>query len=414
MIRVSRGHATACHRPALWQSCAPATRYACQSRLVPASRVGDPSQTPTTRPLLMNTRLQATLALGQHLWLDNLSRELMQSGQLAQWIADGVQGITTNPAIFQKAISSGAGYAEDLARLRASGIDAEARYEALAIADVQQACDALAARHRDSRGDAGWVSLEVSPQLAHDAAGTVAAAARLSDAVARPNLLIKIPSTPAGREALTEATARGINVNMTLIFSLQQAVETAKSWAMGARRWIANGGDPAHLYSVASVFLSRVDTVVDPLLEAHGSAEALALRGRCAIFMARLCYQRYLDLFGRNSHPATFGDLIEAGVRPQRLLWASTGTKNPNYSDTLYVDSLIGAHTVNTVPEATLRAFADHGTAAATLVAGIPEAEAALLALKAFGIDLSAIGGRLQTDGLVAFEQAYAQILETV
>jgi transaldolase len=362
----------------------------------------------------MTSRLQATLALGQHLWLDNLSRELMRSGQLQAWLEAGVQGITTNPAIFQKAISGGEGYADDLARLRASGLDAEARYEALAIADVQQACDALAVLHRDSGGDAGWVSLEVSPHLANDASGTVAAAVRLSAAVARPNLLIKIPSTPAGLEALTEATARGINVNMTLIFSLPQAVETAKAWAAGARRWLAGGGDPAQLYSVASVFLSRVDTVVDPLLEAQGSDAALALRGRCAIAMARLCYQRYLDLFARKAHPAAFADLAQAGVRPQRLLWASTGTKNAAYSDTLYVDALIGPDTVNTVPEATLKAFADHGTPATTLTADVAAAESALLAVKGFGIDLTAIGERLQADGLVAFEQAYDQILATV
>ena len=362
----------------------------------------------------MTSTLKATLALGQHLWLDNLSRELMQSGQLAAWIDAGVQGITTNPAIFQKAISSGAGYAADLARLRASGIDAEARYEALAIADVQQACDALAPLHRSSGGEAGWVSLEVSPQLAHDSAGTVAAAARLSAAVARPNLLIKIPATPAGREALSEVTARGINVNMTLIFSLPQAVETAKAWALGARRWLAGGGDPHALYSVASVFLSRVDTLVDPLLEAAGSAAALQLRGRCAIAMARLCYQRYLDLFDRNPHPATYGDLPAAGVRAQRLLWASTGTKNAAYSDTHYVDALIGPNTVNTVPEATLRAFADHGTVASTLTADIAAAEAALLTLKSLDIDLTALGERLQSDGLLAFEQAYEQILATV
>lgn len=362
----------------------------------------------------MPNTLQATLALGQHLWLDNLSRELMRSGQLAAWIEAGVQGITTNPAIFQKAIGSGTGYADDLQRLRAAGTPAEARYEALAIADVQQACDALAALYRASHGDAGWVSLEVSPHLAQDAAGTVAAAERLSTAVGRPNLLIKIPSTSAGREALTEATARGINVNMTLIFSLQQAVETAKAWAAGARRWLAGGGDPARLYSVASVFLSRVDTLVDPLLEANGSAAALALRGRCAISMARLCYQRHLDLFHRNDHGAAFADLPRAGVRPQRLLWASTGTKNANYSDTLYVDALIGPDTVNTVPEATLKAFADHGTAAPTLTADVAAAEAALLALKGFGIDLAAIGETLQKDGLIAFEQAYDQILASV
>ena len=362
----------------------------------------------------MSTPLQATLALGQHIWLDNLSRALMRSGQLQAWLDAGVQGITTNPAIFQKAIASGEGYAEDLARLRASDAGPEARYEALAIADVQEACDALAALHRASHAEAGWVSLEVSPHLAQDAAGTVAAAVRLNAAVARPNLLIKIPATPAGCEALSEVTARGINVNMTLIFSLQQAVQTAKAWAEGARRWLAGGGDPAHLYSVASVFLSRVDTLVDPLLDGVASAPARDLRGRVAIAMARLCYQRYLDLFGRDTQAATFSDLPAAGVRPQRLLWASTGTKNPAYSDTLYVDSLIGRNTVNTVPEATLRAFAEHGSVASTLTTHIDEAEAALTTLRSLGIDLAAIGAQLQRDGLVAFEQAYDQILATV
>lgn len=362
----------------------------------------------------MPTRLQATLALGQHLWLDNLSRELMRSGGLARWVDDGVQGITTNPAIFQKAIASGQGYADDLVRLRASGLPAEARYEALAIADVQQACDALAALYRSSGGDAGWVSLEVSPHLAHDASGTAAAAARLRAAVGRPNLLIKIPATPAGLEALTTVTGQGINVNMTLIFSLQQAIATAGAWADGARRWLARGGAPGALYSVASVFLSRVDTVVDPLLVADGSADALALRGKTAIAMARLCHQRYLDLFDRSGHPAAHADLARAGVRPQRCLWASTGTKDPAYPDTHYVDSLIGGGTVNTVPEATLRAFADHGTVAPTLTSDIPAAEATLTTLKRIGIDLPAIGERLQRDGLVAFEQAYDQILESV
>lgn len=398
MIPACRAAETAAgpHRGALWQS-------------KPIDRLG--LQAPFHS---MSTRLHATLALGQHIWLDNLSRDLMQSGELQTWLEAGVQGITTNPAIFQKAISNGAGYVEDLQRLRASGEPPEARYEALAIADVQQACDALAALHRSSGGEAGWVSLEVSPHLAHDSAATVAAAVRLRKAVDRPNLLIKIPATPAGRAALVEATALGINVNMTLIFSLQQAVETAKAWANGARRWLTGGGDPGQLYSVASVFLSRVDSVIDPLLEAEGSDAAHALRGRCAIAMARLCYQRYLDLFGRQDHPATFGDLVQAGVRPQRLLWASTGTKNPTYSDTLYVDALIGPDTVNTVPEATLRAFVDHGTARATLETHIELAESTLVALKPLGIDLVSIGEQLQHDGLAAFEQAYDQILACV
>lgn len=368
----------------------------------------------------MNPILHATLALGQHLWLDNLSRDLMNGGGLDRWIDAGIQGITTNPAIFQKAISGGQGYTDDLQRLRASGIAAEARYEALAIADVQQACDALAELYATSHGEAGWVSLEVSPYLAHDTEGTVAAAVRLRDAVNRPNLLIKIPATAAGRAALTEVTARGINVNMTLIFSPAQAVATACAWGAGARRWLAEGGDPRSLYSVASVFLSRVDGVIDPLLEAEGSPAALDLRGHCAIAMARLCYQRFLSLF-RPPQPlpdavpgGDYGDVASAGVRPQRLLWASTGTKNPAYSDTLYVDALIGADTVNTVPEATLIAFADHGTALPTLTRSVADAEAALSALAGFGIDLGAIGDRLQADGLAAFEQAYDQILASV
>lgn len=362
----------------------------------------------------MSTRLQATLALGQHLWLDNLSRELMRSGDLARWIRDGVQGITTNPAIFHKAITGGEGYREDLARLRASGLPAEARYEALAVADVQRACDAMVELHASSGGDSGWVSLEVSPHLANDAVATAEAAVRLNGAVGRPNLLVKIPATTSGLQALTTVTGQGINVNMTLIFSLSQAVATAKAWAEGARLWLERGGAPGHLYSVASVFLSRVDAAVDPLLQEAGSADALALRGRTAIAVAKLCHQRYLDLFDPQRHPAPFADLIRAGVRPQRCLWASTGTKNPDYPDTLYVDELIGAGTVNTVPEATLRAFADHGTVVQTLTTGIPAAEATLIGLKHIGIDLPAIGERLQGDGLTAFVQAYDQILASV
>jgi len=372
-----------------------------------------PVGTPASLPAAPRTNLARAFALGQHLWLDNLSRDLMRSGQLARYLDAGVQGITTNPAIFQKAISGGAAYHDDLQRLRASGIGPEGRYEALAIADVQQACDHLRDRHANSGGDAGWVSLEVSPQLAHDPESTLAAAIRLSQAVARPNLLIKIPSTPAGRLALTEATARGLNVNMTLIFSPQQAVETACAWAIGARRWLESGGNPKQLYSVASVFLSRVDTLLDPQLAAAGE-EASRLQGRVAVAMAKVCYQRYRDLFERSDHAATFTDLRAAGVRPQRLLWASTGTKNPAYSDTLYVDELIGPDTVNTVPEATLQAFADHGSAESRLEHDVEGAESVLLGLKRHGIDLAAAGDALQRDGLLAFEQAYDQILASV
>lgn len=345
---------------------------------------------------------------GQQIWLDNLSRTLLNDGHLARFIAeDGIAGVTTNPAIFHKAIAGGRYYEDDLAALKQQPIAAEARYEALVVPDVQRACDLLAPLYRDSGGNAGYVSLEVSPALAHDAEGTVAAGLRLKAAVDRANLLIKVPATAAGLIAIEQLIGHGLSVNVTLMFSLAHVDAVAAAYVRGLERLQATGGDVGKVMSVASLFLSRVDSLIDPALDAHGG-EALALRGRTAVATARLAYQHYRARF----HGAGFETLRAAGARPQYMLWASTGTKNPAYSDLLYVEPLIGAETVNTLPDATLDALRDHGRVAATLDSGIAEAQAQYAALKALGIDLDAAGERLQQEGLAQFVQAFAALLE--
>lgn len=354
----------------------------------------------------MNT-LRAVRALGQQLWLDNLSRSLLNDGELARLIAeDGICGVTTNPSIFHKAIADGRHYEADLATLRQRAIDPEARYEALVIPDVQRACELLLPTHRDSAGRAGYVSLEVSPFLAHDVEATVAAGLRLKQAVARDNLLIKVPATVAGRLALSKLIAHGVSVNVTLMFSLAHADAVAEAYVAGLHALCDRGGDPASVCSVASLFLSRVDTAVDARLAALGG-HATALCGKSAVAMARLAYRRYRARFDGGS----FDALRARGAQPQSMLWASTGTKNPAYSDLLYVEPLIGADTINTLPDATLAALRDHGQAAPTIEHDIAGAEQQLAAVQALGIDLTRLGEQLQQDGLKQFEDAFAALL---
>jgi transaldolase len=356
-----------------------------------------------TNPLLEAKRL------GQSLWLDNLSRELLQEHILARLIEqDGISGVTSNPSIFHKAISSSPYYRADLARLKNGALKVQERYEQLVIPDIQAACDLLLPIYAASNGDDGYVSLEVSPRLAYDEDATVNEARRLAAAVQRDNLLIKVPATPPGVRAFERLIAAGINVNVTLMFSLHHVMEIAQAYLRGARRRLEQGGDARRLKSVASLFLSRVDTFVDRRLDALESAEAQALRGRTGIALAKLAYQRYKDLF----HGKTFSDLRRAGVRPQYLLWASTGTKNPRYSDVLYVEPLIGPQTINTLPEATLAAFRDHGTAALTLEQDLEQARQQFLALEQLGIDMPAAGAALQEEGVRQFSESYAKLLQ--
>jgi transaldolase len=346
--------------------------------------------------------------LGQQIWLDNLSRTLLQEGHLARFVdEEGVTGITTNPAIFHKAIAGGRYYEADLARLKSQALDAEARYEALVIPDVQQACDLLRPTWEEAAGEAGYVSLEVSPALAHDAAGTMAAGRRLHTAVGRDNLLIKVPATAAGLEAIEQLIGAGISVNVTLMFSLSHVEAVAGAYLRGLERLLAEGGDPRKVYSVASLFLSRVDTLVDKELEKLGG-ETLALRGKSALALAKLAYAAYQERF----HGAAFAPLRRQGARPQYMLWASTGTKNPAYSDLLYVEPLIGPETVNTVPDATLAALRDHGKVTATLGQDLAGATAQFAALAKLGLDMEKIGETLQGEGLAQFETAFSHLLE--
>ncbi len=351
--------------------------------------------------------LRDVRALGQQVWLDNLSRSLILDGQLAHLIDLGLAGITSNPAIFQKAIASGEHYGNDLAQLKQRELSAERRYELLAIPDVQRACDMLQPLFDASDGDAGFVSLEVSPNLAHDEEGTVTAAQRLRNEVARANVLIKIPATAEGLPAIERSIAAGISINVTLMFSLEHVDQVANAYISGLEKLSAAGGDLSKVKSVASLFLSRSDTAVDARLESIGG-EALSLRGRTAVALGKLAYARWKEMFGS----PRFTALKAQGARPQPMLWASTGTKNRTYHDLLYVEPLIGPDTISTIPDTTLAALLDHGKAAVTIDREVAAAKAQFMALSALGIDLIEVGHTLQLEGVLQFEQAFAKLLE--
>lgn len=343
------------------------------------------------------SRIKAIAQFGQQIWLDNLSRQLLDSGELARWISeDAIAGVTSNPAIFYNAMRSDAGYQAEIAHLKNAAVDAEKRFEMLVLPDVRKACDLFTARHSSSGHTAGFVSFEVSPALADDAAATLNAARRLWQEIGRPNAMIKIPATKAGLTAIADAIAEGINVNVTLIFGPAQLAAVQAAYRAGIERRFAVGQPVDGIASVASVFISRLDNLLDARLP-------LELQGKTAIAFARNEYARWQQA------PA-----LPGGARPQMLLWASTSTKNPAYRDVIYVEELIGAGTVNTVPDATLAAFRDHGEAADTLGRRLDEAQAQLAALKALGIDLDAVGNELLTAGLKQFEEAFAKLLALV
>lgn len=354
--------------------------------------------------------LEALNRLGQSIWLDNLSRDLLETGRLAQMIGQGVGGLTSNPTIFAKAIAGNARYAGDLTRARTLDAPAQARLEEIILPDIRAACDLFLPVFERSRGNDGYVSLEVPPALAADAAATVAEAVRLSVLVARPNLLIKVPGTSAGVQAFETLTARGINVNVTLLFSVRQIVRVFEAYIRGMKTRLAQGLPLGDGKAVASLFLSRIDTLTDHRLEAQGSPTALALRGQLALATAKLAYERYRELF----HGPAFHDLEKAGARPQYLLWASTGTKNPSYSDLHYVAPLMGGETINTLPDATLAALFDHGAVEATLDASHDTARQAWLEAEKLGLLPDDVGETLQQQGLVSFSDSYRQLLELV
>lgn len=350
-------------------------------------------------------------AYGQSFWYDNIRRKLLLDGSLQRLIAeDGLRGMTSNPSIFAKAIGGSDDYDEQMRELVAAGADDTAVYEALAITDIQMACDLFAELYVASEREDGYVSLEVSPYLARDTAGTVAEARRLFTAVNRPNLMIKVPATPQGIPAIRTLIGEGININVTLMFSLGHYEAVAHAYIDGLRRLAANGGALHKVASVASFFVSRVDTAVDADLNRFDDEDARNLLGKTAVANSKIVYQRFKQLF----HGPPFADLAAAGAPVQRLLWASTSTKNPAYSPTLYVDELIGPQTVSTMPPDTIDAFRARGTVANTLESDLPAAQSVLDRLAAYHIDLDQVTEHLQVAGVDAFANSFTQLMATI
>ena len=347
--------------------------------------------------------------LGQRIWLDNLSRTLLKDGILQRLVNDDrLAGITSNPTIFFKAISESPHYRDELTALRNEpNLSAERRYEHLAIRDIQDACDLLHPLYVRTDGEDGYVSLEVSPALAYDAEATIAAGLRLKAEVNRANLLIKVPATKQGVRAIESLIGQGCSVNVTLMFSLDHVRDVSRAYMKGIEQWLAHSGaDPRPVKSVASLFLSRVDTLVDKRLDALGG-DALLLRGQAAVALAKLAYEEYKNVFGG----PLFSPLAAKGARKQYLLWASTGTKNPAYSDVMYVEPLIGPETINTLPDATLSAFREHGRAALTLEQDLDRARQVFADLGRYGILMGEIGDELQKDGVKLFQQSFDQLI---
>lgn len=365
-------------------------------------------------------RLRQLEQFGQSVWLDFVRRELLTGGGLKALIAsDGVKGVTSNPAIFEKAIAEGAEYRDALeAATRSGEADPERIFERLAIADIAMAADQLADVYAATGGRDGFVSLEVSPQLAHDSGATVAEARRLWRAVNRPNLMIKVPATPAGLPAIEQLIGEGINVNVTLLFAVDVYRDVAQAYRRGLECRLHEKRPVDHIASVASFFVSRIDSEVDSILERRMSGAAgtdercafEALRGKAAIANARLAYAAYLELVAGEP----WRTLAAAGARTQRLLWASTGTKNPAYPDTLYVDELIGPDTVNTMPPATLDAFRHHGMPQERLMGNLDGARDTMARLAAAGVDMNAVTARLLEDGVRLFDEAYGRLLGAI
>jgi len=361
--------------------------------------------------MTQNPNLAALSAAGVSVWLDDLSRERLQTGNLADLIATkSVVGVTTNPSIFQAALSKGTAYDAQVKELAERGADVDATIRTVTTDDVRNACDVLAKAYETSGGVDGRVSIEVDPRLAHETDKTILQAIELWKIVDRPNLLIKIPATLAGLPAITAVIAEGISVNVTLIFSVERHKAVMDAYLAGLEKAKEAGHDLSKIHSVASFFVSRVDTEIDKRLEAIGGDEALGLRGQAGVANARLAYAAYQEVFEQGDR---FAALKASGAQLQRPLWASTGVKNPDYSDTLYVTELVAPHTVNTMPEKTMDAVADHGVITGDTVSGTADAAQQVFdALTAAGIDLPDVFKLLEDEGVEKFEKSWQELLE--
>jgi transaldolase len=354
----------------------------------------------------MSSRLHQLSALGQSVWIDYLSRDLIESGALAKAVdEDAVVGVTSNPTIFEKALAHGHAYDKQIAA--SSEGDAESVFLSLALRDVAAACDLLRPVWEQTQARDGYVSIEVEPTLAGDTDATIAQATRFHKAIARPNLLVKIPATDAGVPAIEEMTARGHSINVTLIFSLSRHRQVAEAYLRGLERLVAAGGDPNRVHSVASFFVSRVDTETDRRLVAIGHDD---LKGRLGIANAKLAYQQYKELFAG----ARWQTLAARGATTQRCLWASTSTKDPSLRDTLYVEELIGPETISTMPAETIHAFQDHGRVEVGLESDLPEAQYLFNQLYAAGVDYNDVVATLEREGIEKFVASYNHLLERI
>jgi transaldolase len=357
----------------------------------------------------MSNPLLAIRALGQSIWLDNISRELLDTGRLAHLIADdGISGVTSNPTIFEKAIGHSELYDRPLRAAAQDGLDARAIFFKLAYADIRDGADLLRPTYDQEGGQDGQISFELPPELARDVAGSIEAAKRIKAEIDRPNVFIKVPATPEGVDAFRELTAAGVSVNVTLLFAVERYEEIANAWIDGLERRVAAGEPVDRLASVASFFVSRVDSKVDSRLEQLGHTE---LQGVAAVANAKLAYRSFQRLFAGPRWEA----LEAKGAHVQRPLWASTSTKNPAYPDTLYVDTLIGPHTVNTMPEATIDAVRDHGVAARTIDQNVEAAEAHMTELRRIGVDLDEIlVHELVDEGVDSFQKSFDSLIATI
>jgi transaldolase len=358
---------------------------------------------------MAKSRLHELAARGQSVWFDTLSRDLVRTGELKKMMdEDAVTGVTSNPTIFQKALSSGNAYDEDMKKLLQETDDPTKIFFSLALQDIREACDVLKPAYDSSGGVDGYVSMEVEPRLAYDTEGTFDQARWIATEVERPNLYVKIPATQAGLPAIEDSIAHGTSINITLIFSLARYEAVVEAYLRGLERLVAGGGDPSKIASVASFFVSRVDTEADKRLEAAGHPE---LCGKLAIANAKLAYQHYLRTF---TGPR-WEYLESKGATKQRCLWASTSTKNPNYRDVMYVEELIGPETVNTMPLETIRAFQDHGEIRGdTVLEGVEEAKRLLEQIADAGVDYDDVTETLEAEGVQKFADSFDEIVESI
>ena len=354
-----------------------------------------------------SNRLHDLLEAGQSPWLDNLRRDWLTGGELARWVDDGIRGLTSNPSIFANAIAAGTAYDEQFADLIGGGSSVLDAYWDLVAHDIEGALALLRPGYDASDGVDGFVSVEVAPDLARDAAGTVDMARALHQRLDAPNLYVKIPGTAEGLEPIRTMIAEGRSINVTLIFSLERYAGVMEAYLAGLE---AAEGDLSRISSVASFFISRVDTEVDRRLDEIGTPEALALKGKTAVAQGQVAYQRFLETF----RGARWDALAARGAKVQRPLWASTSTKDPAYPDTLYVDELVGPHTVNTMPEATIEAFLDHGTVSRTVDADPAEAQGVLDQVTAVGVDLDDVAEVLEEQGVAAFAKAFDELIDAL